>query len=667
MISQFQIRIKKAFGIACFTAVGLCPNSFAEASTNSLPTIETFFQNATFSGAKLSPNAKFVAIRIATKESRAQLAVMDIETLKSVIVATFSENDIGDFRWVNDDRLVFNLTDLQLAPGDRIGAPGLFAVNRDGSKYKVLAEQTRSFVKSGNMGRALLPWNTFLSDTISDQRSNDVHVVHPEAFDKGDVDYISLQRLNTLTGSLLEIDTPLHSRAALMDKYGDPKIAVTGEKNIAALHHKDAVTGKWVKLVEYDRFASNKLNPVFYGDDNTLIVSANNGKDKAALYRYDLEKNKIEANALASSADFDINPEIISANGKLLGVRYHIDAEVTQWFDPTMKSIQQIIDAKLPNTVNHLSMAQRAETPFFIVEAYSDTQPTLYLLFNAETKKLTKLGSTNNDIDAKQMALKDMVRYKARDGLEIPAYLTLPKDSAKKNLPMVILVHGGPWVRGGHWNWSADAQFLASRGYAVLEPEFRGSTGFGEKHFQAGWKQWGLAMQDDIADGTKWAIAQGIADPKRICIAGASYGGYATLMGLINDPELYRCGINWVGVTDINLLYDVTWSDFSGIFKHYGMPVMIGDQVKDAAQLKATSPLENASKIKQPLLLAYGSADQRVPLIHGEKFYAAVKKENPNVEWVVYDQEGHGWSLLKTRIDFWGRVEKFLNKNIGKP
>ena len=174
-------------------------------------------------------------------------------------------------------------------------------------------------------------------------------------------------------------------------------------------------------------------------------------------------------------------------------------------------------------------------------------------------------------------------------------------------------------------------------------------------------------MQDDLADGAKWAIAQGIADPQRICIAGASYGGYATLMGLINDPDLYRCGINWVGVTDINLMYDVNWSDFSSIWKQYGMPLMVGDQIKDAVQLKSTSPLENASKIKQPLLMAYGSADRRVPLIHGEKFYAAVKKENPNVEWVVYSQEGHGGWSLKTQVDFWSRVEKFLEKNIGTP
>lgn len=201
----------------------------------------------------------------------------------------------------------------------------------------------------------------------------------------------------------------------------------------------------------------------------------------------------------------------------------------------------------------------------------------------------------------------------------------------------------------------------------MLEPEYRGSTGFGSRHFRAGWKQWGLGMQNDIADGAKWMIAQGIADPKRICIAGASYGGYATLMGLINDPDLFRCGIDWVGVTDIDLMYNVTWSDTSEEQQRYGMPILIGDQVKDAAQLRATSPLKNAVRIKQPLLLAYGGSDRRVPIVHGTKFRDAVKATNPNVEWIEYPEEGHGWALVKNRVDFWTRVEKFLDRNIGKP
>jgi dipeptidyl aminopeptidase/acylaminoacyl peptidase len=203
----------------------------------------------------------------------------------------------------------------------------------------------------------------------------------------------------------------------------------------------------------------------------------------------------------------------------------------------------------------------------------------------------------------------------------------------------------------------------------VLEPEFRGSTGFGARHFTAGWKQWGLAMQDDLADGARWAIAQGIAAPGRICIAGASYGGYATLMGLARDPDLYQCGVEWSGVTDIKLMYTGTWnkdSDLPDEYKQFGMPLMIGDPAKDADQLKATSPIEQAGRIKAPLLMAYGGADRRVPLFHGLRFRDAVKRSNPDVEWIEYPEEGHGWSVPADRIDFWGRVEKFLDRHIGK-
>ena len=256
-----------------------------------------------------------------------------------------------------------------------------------------------------------------------------------------------------------------------------------------------------------------------------------------------------------------------------------------------------------------------------------------------------------------------MVRIKTRDGLSMPVHVTRPV-GVQGSAPMVVLVHGGPWVRGGEWHWDADSQFLASRGYVVVEPEFRGSAGFGWRFFRASWKQWGLAMQDDVADATLWAVKQGYADPKRICIAGGSYGGYATLMGLIRNPELFRCGVDYFGVTDINLMYSITWSDFSDQYQRYGMPRMVGDQKADAAQLAATSPIRLASRVTQPLLMAYGGADRRVPIDHGTQFRNAVRETNKQVDWVVYSEEGHGFRLPANEIDFWTRVDKFLDQNL---
>jgi dipeptidyl aminopeptidase/acylaminoacyl peptidase len=312
-------------------------------------------------------------------------------------------------------------------------------------------------------------------------------------------------------------------------------------------------------------------------------------------------------------------------------------------------------------------LPQHGNSPWVLVQAEADVQPMLTFLYNTETRKLTRVGASLPRIDPRQMSRTEFVHYPARDGLQIPAYLTLPKGQPKTGLPLIVLVHGGPFVRGSKWQWDPEVQFLASRGYAVLQPEFRGSTGYGSKLFSAGFKQWGQAMQDDLADGARWAIAQGTADPKRICIAGASYGGYAVLMGLKKNPELFRCGVNWVGVTDIQLLFSSTWSDISGEAKKYDMKELIGNPMADAAVFKANSPVEQAASIKQAVLLAYGAWDTRVPVVHGRRFLDAVKPYNPGVEWVVYEKEGHGWAHQDTKLDFWGRVERFLARNLSSP
>jgi dipeptidyl aminopeptidase/acylaminoacyl peptidase len=371
---------------------------------------------------------------------------------------------------------------------------------------------------------------------------------------------------------------------------------------------------------------------------------------------------------LAAVPGYDLHPHFIEGRGRLLGLRYTIDAEITQWLDPQMQQLQAKIDALLPATVNRITPPRQGDAPHVLVQAFSDGQPMIALAFDVRSGKTTRLGSSHPQIQPAQMGRMDFVRIPARDGLEIPAYLTLPpgaSGASAKNLPLVVLVHGGPWVRGAEWQWDPEVQFLASRGYAVLQPQFRGSTGFGRRLFEAGWKQWGQGMHTDLVDTTRWAIAQGTVDPRRVCVAGASYGGYATLMALVHSPELFRCGVNWVGVTDIGLMYEVHWSDLSGESKRHGMPTLIGDPVADAAMLKAQSPLQQAQRLRSPLLMAYGAWDVRVPLVHGERLLAALKPHNPDVEWVVYPEEGHGWRKPETERDFWGRVERFLARHIG--
>jgi dipeptidyl aminopeptidase/acylaminoacyl peptidase len=661
------MRVLLFLGVWLLAATGAATAATAPATVpGAPPPLEAFFGNPGFSGAALSPDARFLAVRTSKAGGRDMLAVVELATMAVKIIGSFSDADIGDFMWVNDERLVFTSADKTLAQGEIDSAPGLFAVNRDGTRYRQLAERHNPFIREQS-ALQLLPWNTFMLHQRVPKVADSIYVVAPQG-SGGELRDVDLLLLNTVTGRSVSVQRPPHTRGFLLDEQGEPRIASGSEGADAVIWYRDPKDEQWRELARFDRYAHNAgFTPLAFGPDGTLYVTTRINTDKAALYRFDFSTGKVNPKPVLQVADYDFDGSIISGNGKLLGVRLNTDAPTTEWFDADMKALQARIDARLSATVNRVSVP-RAQSPWVLVQSQSDVQPTVTLLFNTETGAFNKVGDAHSQIDPRQMGRQELVHYKARDGRAIPAWLTLPHGGGK-NLPMVVLVHGGPYARAHVWGWNAQAQFLASRGYAVLEPEFRGSTGYGFEHFKAGWKQWGLAMQDDIADGTRWAIAGGVADPRRICIAGASYGGYATLMGLVNDPELYRCGIDWVGVTDIDLLFSGHWSfssDLRADDKQYGLPVLIGDPKTDHAKFLATSPLAQAARITQPLLLAYGGADRRVPMYHGQKFYDAVKASNHDVEFVRYDDEGHGWALPKTRYDFWTRVERFLDKNIGE-
>jgi dipeptidyl aminopeptidase/acylaminoacyl peptidase len=626
--------------------------------------VESFFENNAFGGALFSPSGRYLAVRVGLKGRRDVLAVIDLDTKLGKPVAEYADGDIGQFQWVNENRLVYNLRDTTETGAFADAGPGLFAVNRDGSERLQLANRVRN-------GRATQPWNTFMLDQPGNQDSEWIYVYRALYTDAGTFFGTRLLRLNTITGNAEGVSGPdVLVGSFMLDFQGEPRLAVQSNSIKTTIFYRDPVSGIWRELTSYGTYtgARDKIEPIGFGPDGSLFVSANAGQDTASLRTFDLIAGQVSKEALVVTKGYDFDGTLV-ARDKLLGIRFTTDAESNIWFDPAMMEIQKAVDLALHATVNLLTVPPRPGSSRVLVESYSDTQPAQFILYDAKTGHLDPIGSAFPKIQVASMGRQQALRYKARDGLEVPGLLTLPPGDKKKNLPMVVLVHGGPWVRGTPWGWNPETQFLASRGYAVLEVEFRGTTGLGIRHFEAGFKQWGLAMQNDVADGTRWAIAQGIADPKRICIAGASYGGYATLMGLANDPDLYRCGVEWLGVTDIELMYTGTWfskkSDVSEGYMLYGMPTMVGDRVTDAVQLKATSPIQQAARIRQPLLLAYGDEDTRVPLHHGKKFYSAVTRTNGNVEFVSYAGEGHGWTLPKNRIDFWRRVEKFLDKNIG--
>ena len=322
--------------------------------------------------------------------------------------------------------------------------------------------------------------------------------------------------------------------------------------------------------------------------------------------------------------------------------------------------MQHSVDKALPDAVNLLREDAGGKV---LVLSYSDRDPGRWLLLDTATMTLRHIARERLGLDAEVMRPMQTLTYTADDGLTIPAYLTLP-DGFAKPAPMVVYIHGGPVARD-EWGWDFDVQALAAAGYAVFQPQFRGSAGFGRKFEQAGYRQWGRAMQDDVTAGVKAMIARGVADPQRICIYGASYGGYAALWGLVKTPELYRCGISLAGVTDIGERF-TDWSDTnSSEAGREWMRFQVGDVGTMAADFDAVSPEKHAAQIRVPVLLAHGTDDRRVPIGHSKRMASALKAVHASVETHWYEDEQHGLSRIRDIVDFEVKLLDFLDRNIG--
>jgi dipeptidyl aminopeptidase/acylaminoacyl peptidase len=353
---------------------------------------------------------------------------------------------------------------------------------------------------------------------------------------------------------------------------------------------------------------------------------------------------------------------------KLLGIAYNADKPGVKWLDPELDKLQKMVDATFPKTFNSISIPSEKSSNALLF-AYSDVDPGMYHLINRSKPSVENLLHTREWLDPDLMSERKFIKYKARDGLEIPAWVTIPKGSSGKNLPLIVNIHGGPWVRGysaASWGRWPEAQFFASRGYVVLEPEPRGSTGYGRKLYRSSFKQWGQAMQDDITDGALYLVQEGIVDKNRMCLHGGSYGGYATAMGLVKEPDLWKCGSPFVAVTDLLLMQSLNTSDIKrgSDFLETGFLRMVGDPDKDRAMLTVYSPALQAAKIKAPILLAMGSNDVRVPIDHGNALRNAVQAAGGKIEYVVYSGEGHGFNKEENVVDFYKRLEAFFAKHL---
>ncbi|RZL40520.1 MAG: S9 family peptidase [Rubrivivax sp.] len=641
----------------------------ATATAAEPPPVNAFFKRPQVREPRLSPSGRYLAIQSAGRNDRMVLAVLDLQTMEAPkVLAGFANADIAEHRWVDEERLVFEISNSPDGT-TQVDAEGLWGVNRDGSGFRQLINTV--YAASSSTGthmidrRLEINWTLL---TVPQDGSGEVIVMRRRWESDPESTSLSIARLDTRTGltKSVNLGIPDYVSRWLLDWRGDPYAIETFRAGRSQFLRRDA-QGRWQPWFEDDGYSRSHALPAWVGPDGQILGTQSH-RGYSALFQLDPVTGVEGKEPIVTTPGYDYDGHLVFDPDarRLLGVRFETDAPGTVWLDPAMKAVQADIDAKLPGSVNLIECSRCLNAMNLIVTAQSDQVPAEYYLYKPAGKRLEKLAAAPAELPADAMGQRDYHRIKARDGLELPVLVTQPAGGLKGKAPVVVLVHGGPTVRGTHWAWEREAQFLASRGYLVLEPEFRGSTGYGWNLFRAGWKQWGLAMQDDLADTLAWAVKQGWADPQRACIMGASYGGYAALMGAVTQGDLFKCAVSWAGVTDIGLMSSVAWSDASEEWKQHGMKRLVADPATDAEQMRRTSPLLRAKEIRMPLLLAYGGADRRVPVVHGTDFRAALRPAQ-DVEWVAYPDEGHGWFNVKTNEDFWGRVERFLARNIGTP
>jgi dipeptidyl aminopeptidase/acylaminoacyl peptidase len=407
--------------------------------------------------------------------------------------------------------------------------------------------------------------------------------------------------------------------------------------------------------------------PVAFDKDNKRVyLTTNKGEnlDLSQLILFDPETLKEEIVESDPLKRVDIGNVFISEKSKeMIYTSYEDERNRIYWKDKSFEEDYNLIKKELPNTDIYFSSSTTDEN-YWLLSASADIDPGSTYLYDRKTKKLTFQYRPRPNIPVKDLAEMKAIRYKSSDGLEIPAFLTLPKGLEPKNLPVIVFPHGGPWARDG-WGYNSYAQFLANRGYAVLSPNFRSSTGYGKKFLNAGNKQWGEKMQDDLTWGVKYLIKEGIADSTKIGIMGGSYGGYATLAGVAFTPDVYTCGVSIVGPSNlITLLNSIPpyWESIRTIFY-----TRMGDpsNPEGKAQLERQSPLNSAGKIKAALLVVQGANDPRVNKAESDQIVIALRERGFPVEYIVAPDEGHGFARPVNNMAMLASAEKFLSKHLG--
>ena len=597
--------------------------------------MEDFFRNPEKSSFRISPSGERIAYMKPWK-TRMNVFVLDMKNDKETRLTSSEDRGVYGFTWLSDKRIAYVKDD----GGDE--NMHIYAVDIDGTNEIDLT-----------------PFDNIQARFIDDLEDDPDYVII--GINKRDPQLHDPYRLNVNNGELEMIaENPGNISEWMTDHDGKLRVALTSDGVNTSLLYRDSESEKFQTILTTDFKVS--VSPLFFTFDNkNLYVSSNRGRDKSGIFEFNI--SKVEEGKLIFEHDqVDVSRLMYSRKRKVLtGVSYTVAKNDMVFFDAWREDIQKKLETEFPEYEVGITSFSKDETKAIVV-TYSDRSRGTYYYYDVETNKLTSLGKVSPWLDEDHMAEMRPVEYKSRDGLTIHGYLTLPKGSAGKNLPVVINPHGGPWTRDS-WGYRSEIQFLANRGFAVFQMNYRGSTGYGREFWEISFKQWGKTMQDDITDGVKWLIDEGIADPNRIAIYGASYGGYATLAGLAFTPDLYACGVDYVGVSSLFTFMESMppyWELYRSMLYE-----MVGHPEDDQELLASASPLLHIDKIKAPLFIAQGANDPRVKKSESDQIVEALKTAGIDVPYMVKDDEGHGFYNQENQFDFYREMEKFLQKHIG--
>jgi dipeptidyl aminopeptidase/acylaminoacyl peptidase len=629
----------------------------ASSHAAALPPLEAFGRLPNLDAPKLSPDGKHLAV-IRSLRGRPAAVIYDLGATEKVDPKVVSDQSgiIVDVEWAKNDRLLITINMNEKAGGDTKVHSWYRTISVDTSGSNMVMLFANSVWRDLNYSAA----------SVIDYDLNDPDSVFMPLYAPGGDDFtLSLYRVNVHTGDASRVMTGSDNTDAwIMDGSGHVVGREDEAKHPLVDHLKLLRDGDWNEVGSYDATGGQGSGVTGLGLDGKSLVQVATPKGGAkGLTLLDMATGK--ESQLYANPSYDVSETLGDPwSGRVIGVAFADDKMEYKYFDPDMEKVQLGLEKSFAGLSVHAVSWDLARDRM-IVEVEGPRQPTSYYFLDRTTHEATSITSSYPDLAESDLGEMKPYPFKARDGIDIPAYLTLPPGKAAKNLPTVIFPHGGPGARdqiGFDW-W---AQFMANRGYAVLQPNFRGSTGYGEKFEEAGYGEWGLKMQDDVTDGVKKLIADGIADPKRICIVGGSYGGYAALAGAAFTPDLYACAVSFAGVSDLGKFLHTRASDYgSDSWMISTWSLYIGNRYSDSSKLDAASPAYHADQIKCPVLLIHAEGDTTVRVDQSVAMNDALTRLKKPVQFVKIDGDSHYMLLADTRIRVLKETEAFLQKNIG--